>query len=516
LDTSARQQIVESAAEISPEIRIRFDINSELYIIFNRIDHDALSRAARLLSSVTVPIYLRINSATPVLESDSDALSAIPNLRELDLSNAMISNKALDHILACRSLRSVTMPTRWDAGVLLNISRLPPELIFLDLSGQRLSSESWKAIQIAQSLSVLDVGGTNELTDLSEEAWVSLPKLEKLSYLRISVGHNIQQNCHRIALLQNLKGLVLVGEKSLEAKVTSNECKLLTQLTNCTSLSFHGLRIGHDVFHNIAKMSSLAELTCENCIIAPNEQTRFGSFQQLKGLQLPFSNISNGALRAIGQLKNLQTLNLVACDIDDGGIQELGNLSMLSSLQLAHTRFADEGAAVISRLPRLVSLDVQSSQISDVGVNQIVRAGRIRELGLGNTDITAKGIEDLVTLQTLKTLDLSGIPIDRSTARLVQNAKGLECLFLAKCNLDDDALREILKLPLLRKLDISENRAIGTRGFQAIQKHPTLKKIAVQGTFPTTAERTLSADLMLYDSFAVAAQKPKSENGGKK
>jgi hypothetical protein len=81
-----------------------------------------------------------------------------------------ISNAALAALSKSASLNALILPC--DQRDVPEIRNLPPTLIFLDLSGNSTSDDSWKVVSRSSSLAVLDVANSEKELELSDTAWI--------------------------------------------------------------------------------------------------------------------------------------------------------------------------------------------------------------------------------------------------------------------------------------------------------------------------------------------------------
>src|SRR5262249_5794593 len=100
--------------------------------------------------------------------------------------------------------------------------------------------------------------------------------------------------------------------------------------------------------------------------------------------------------------ENLRGLVLSNTKITDKGLKHLKNLADLQTLLLSNTKVTDTGLRDLEPLIALKWLDLKATQITDAGLSSVRRLNRLERLSLEGNSITDKGLEQLRELATLR------------------------------------------------------------------------------------------------------------------
>jgi hypothetical protein len=248
------------------------------------------------------------------------------------------------------------------------------------------------------------------------------------------------------------------------------------------------------------------QLLREQASLAPVEQVLqlVAQLPQLRQLRLSKCPIYDAQLPLITGLKNLELLHLEATLLSDDAYQQLAGLTQLKSLALYHPalqrkEFTGKGLAALKGLPRLerliyagmVPASTAPSSTYDDGITAIGELTQLKEFQTWHTYQSEAGNAALLKLTQLKAIKLGGwlsrppSVTDQTLATLAQ-IKSLESISLEEARISLTALRELRKLPALKKLDMAREVDIPDGDLEAIRA--LLPGVAV--TWQPASERT--------------------------
>ncbi len=290
----------------------------------------------------------------------------------------------------------------------------------------------------------------------------------------------------RMPLMREVARLDMSGWEStwlhaLDALASSDDVRKLEQLdlTGC-SLNSEGLsRLGHHRFSE--RLGGL--WLGENDLGASGARLLSEhSFSKLERLELPFNDIGDAGLAALGGsrcLETVRTLNVSANGITDEGVRQFVRRG---AAHMAHTLFFDcneVGAAGLESLGEsahignLRFLSLVQNGLGDDGAKALAeapRAGKLEVLLLDDCDLGAEGLAALVSSSNARGLDylsVCGNPIKDAGLEAMVHSKQLPALrrlALHKCKITREGGRLLGSSSLalnLEELVFSSNSGAG-------------------------------------------------------
>jgi len=297
-------------------------------------------------------------------------LSNFPNLKELDLSHAII-NGSLDHVTSLTNLEILNL--QW-FGIITdgrNPQRLIPEQ-HLQLVG-RLTR--LKSLTLSQC----------QVTDFSDFEFLS--RLNKLTKLDLS-STNLVANCFRNATTLTSLEYLNVSDTRLSTRGLS----YIRFFTNLTHLEMAKVKVG-----------SFSVLW------------HFQKLTKLKVLNLHKSNFVGLWIQYLRSLTNLRSLRLSAIVIRDDQLQHLTFLTQLVTLDLRKCNcLSGEGIFYLQKLTTLTDLNLQFKNLQDRDLSYVANLTNLQCLSCCN--VSDVGLFYLTNLQNLVKIEL------RSCYKVTQNA----------------------------------------------------------------------------------------------
>lgn len=169
------------------------------------------------------------------------------------------------------------------------------------------------------------------------------------------------------------------------------------------------------------------------------------------------SQITDEDLRRLQAFPQLHTISLADCPITDKGLSLLGGFRQLKSLNLQHTRITDDGLQYINHL---LGLDY---------------------LCLAETGVRGPGLKNLVRMHQLQLLDLSHLPIDDQSVRVVASLPSLVEVQLIGCTALTDACGESLARCKASTLRLDQTR-LTDAALDALAADTRLRNLWMSGT----------------------------------
>jgi hypothetical protein len=176
---------------------------------------------------------------------------------------------------------------------------------------------------------------------------------------------------------------------------------------------------------------------------------------RLEELTLGQSNVSNTGLWHVGQLTGLRKLYLRSDTISDDGLQYIGNLSELDRLGLCGVDVSDAGLVHLKGLTNLTGLWIVDTNISGTGLENLSELPGLDNLRIRAAPITDSGLGGLRALTRLRRLSLSDTrAVTDVGLSHVGKLPQLEWLMLVNVPVTDAGLAHLEQMPCLDNLDI--------------------------------------------------------------
>ena len=360
----------------------------------------------------------RVDVSNNILIGNLQALSALTELKELNISNTLID----------------------DLNPLRNLNKLEK----LDCSGTPLSN--LEALRYASSIKQINLSST-QVTNIAVLA--NLTKLEEADLSKTTVD-----NFESLASLQNLRTLK-VSAMPLTAYSNIGSLEQLTSL-----LASNSNPVDLDA---IAQLQDLQTLNIDSTAVS--DLSALANLQQLRVLQANNSKISD-----LSPLQNLEGLKLIYCD------------NSMVSKQEAHSFMSQKPECMVifntfelvewwNNLPEewhsiAYSRMELSNPISKEQLHQIIN---IRDVDLENN----KKINDLSPLKmlyNLESLNVSGCEINNVEA--LEGLKNLKDL-----NIDNTSVKSLEPLSKLAKLNVLRCENTGVTDLLPLSGDTKLEKV---------------------------------------
>jgi hypothetical protein len=225
------------------------------------------------------------------------------------------------------------------------------------------------------------------------------------------------------------------------------------------------------------------------------EFRELGRLTHLKTLDLN-GGLNDDRLALLVGLAELEYLQTNQAQVSDDGLKSLARLRGLRNLKFFHPgkAFSGAGLAHLADLPSLERLTVAGSlAFNDDGMAAVSRLTRLQEFRTWHVGATQEGVKALKALKNLKSLHLGqrltykppACPSDETLAILAE-LTSLEMLQLEEAHLTFDALRQLQRLPALKKLTLG---GIDIPGADVERLRKELPRVKVEWTEPSESYR---------------------------
>ena len=378
----------------------------------------------RLLSLPTLKT-LRLTRVTPGSESHG-------MLRGLEIERLALRELAPESPLAelfglIRSLRAIELHGSW-AGhkTMLKVAKADRlrELVLRDTDIGNFSLNQVKGLE---HLSVVDLRGST-FNDKTPLYFRDLP-LTSFTCACPNLGDNGLRSLRHVKDLRRLQ--------ILSSRIASASEENLGEFKALEALTFHGPDPGQAGFAALAGIEGLRELELE---IEPGE-------------------LSDPALRGLGELSGLRKLILRSAEIDDRIAPQLGKLHALEVLELGGTSISDATLTAVAEMPQLERLILHHTRVTNRGLVNLKGLGKLRVLELDHTDVVDAGVAHLSSLRELRELRLDATLVTDRSIDTIVGLSQLVRLNLADTVVSSAGAARLQELESLESVNLARTRA---------------------------------------------------------
>lgn len=280
------------------------------------------------------------------------------------------------------------------------------------------------------------------------------------------------------------------------SNLTSEDLLLFGKLTDLKKLQILNFRAMNDeMAANLSSLKKLTSLALTNTVISDATVDMIAKeFPELVELDLSSNtNLTNAAVKVIGQMSKLQRLTMVQTRVNDIGAQRLSGLKDLRALDLrGNMEAGDMALEVVGELPNLTGFKHRSTAVTDTGVESLSKNQTIESLLLQDFAITDQSGPHLAKLGKLSQLEVFRCQGFGTEGVLALKGLGLTRLTLRDLpNVDDRAMEVLDDLPKLKRLYLHEIPTISDSGLQHLSKVQSLELLDVW-TVPQMTDATIA------------------------
>jgi hypothetical protein len=222
----------------------------------------------------------------------------------------------------------------------------------------------------------------------------------------------------------NLRKLVL-GIETL----SDDDLVYLKPLHKLQELGLGPAAIRGPGLRNLQEHHELRYLSLIETLVDDNGLEAIQCMPQLEVLRLPYRT-SDAGLKVVGKLTNLRELYLEGGDVDgvrahvtDDGLKNLAGLTKLTKLSLSRKKgFTGAGLRYLKDAP-LLELDLSKTEVNDQGLTALKQLKKLQRLRLNYTKVTDKVVAELLALPSLKFVELSEDNVSNTAMRKLRAAR---------------------------------------------------------------------------------------------
>lgn len=364
----------------------------------------------------TIPSLPTLNYFAANLSDDSNVglriLSKMPALSELELWN-VVSGESLKNSPKVATLRkcSITCPSRNEENLLQYLYSFP-NLRELDILTATVTQSDLRSLASLKRLASIRFDDCI----FHDDSFDQLPDLPELSELQLS-SCTLPLNClSKIGRWPSLRKLSIhlndAGDNSDDI-VGDRMLSALPLLSNLHSLVVVESWVTLAGFEQLSKFPLLEELELTIVEFPDEYQIVLPNFESIRRLSFANSLFEINGLRVLSHFPNLRELDLTSSyGVDDSNgwdafLKSLPQLEQLVVLKLSDTSVTDKTLLVLPNLNQLEHLELAfCHELDSLSHEWATKAKRLKELSLNEVRFDSRKIEGLSSCQNLQVLML--------------------------------------------------------------------------------------------------------------
>lgn len=365
------------------------------------------NRRKKLIAVVSIfLIILLIVLGTTYIRKDITSLKSVP---EIVLSGESGLNQAADEFFDESGDRKRLFIPDSKRGEYSK--RAVPSVVDKDiklLEGQKLLKLSFDGSPINGSgLKYVVNSGIRQLrlqqTEMTDENMKYLAQMKELCNLSIYSDLLTDKGLSYIADGRKFEALEIHSDK-----VTNNGIASIKHLDHCTHLSFRGNSLTIDCIKSIGPSKNLQTLELGKFKIAGDLGSLLVGFPRLQ--RMDFADvqfIEAASLRSLAK-KRLGAINIIRSNLGAEQLKALSELKEINTLSLFKCGVDIDGLKYLEHMPELIVLHLTENQkISGKGVANLSRISKLHVLNLSKSNINADDLAQILTMPNLNLVDVS-------------------------------------------------------------------------------------------------------------
>ncbi|WP_020474962.1 leucine-rich repeat domain-containing protein [Zavarzinella formosa] len=288
-----------------------------------------------------VPFALRLHD-DGITDADMLAISKLPNLIALVLSNTKVTDEGIWKLSGSKSLK------------------------YIDCYSMSLTDTTLKHLAQCRTLEGIALK-TGEFTDEGVKELTNLPNLR---YLNLKDSKLTSASLETIAGIKTITHLNLCGNHAL-----GKDLSPLAGMPNLTLLNVAATEAASPAVKSLQGHKTLADLTLSGPGVT-DEVFKLGqAFPSLSVLSINASKITDAGLSEAKNIPNLTRLEMDLCTgLTDAGMTELRGLPNLASLGLLYVPITDKGLAELAQIKTLTTIQIGGTKITRAGYKAFEKA----------------------------------------------------------------------------------------------------------------------------------------------
>ena len=170
------------------------------------------------------------------------------------------------------------------------------------------------------------------------------------------------------------------------------------------------------------------------------------------------SPITDAGIASLLGARKLRRLSLVNTQVTDEAMKVVGQLTAIESLVLASRNITGAGMAHLDRLQRLETLTLFGSSVGDDGMRHVAKHAALRELYMGRR-VTCRGLAELVPLKSLDFLRIFFQPLKDDDLVAIGQMTSITTLRCGFAGVSDEGLRHMTNMTRVRCLNLTDAKA---------------------------------------------------------
>jgi serine/threonine protein kinase/Leucine-rich repeat (LRR) protein len=426
----------------------------------------------------------------PLLESGSDFLSRLPNLRELTIYEA---------------------DEGFDAEGLRGLSELE-QLHVIDAQENQLTDAFWSEVNSLPKLDRLKLIGAGVTTAVI----TACPPLKGLTQLELVYTN---ASCRSVAeVARRIPGLQML--RLSHSGVTDEDISDLANLPRLEFLSVKDSKLSLPAIQSLQKALPATRIESDFGTFDPVDPSAMSTDRRAAervlalGGQINIHRESNGSLEFVSELPlesfQLVTVQVSSTGVTDDDLKYLQGLTSLTSLSMWDTEITDRGLANLTDsgrvpLPSLDSIYAQRLNISDKGIACLAGCSGVFRLYLSETQVSdlelvcrtfpnlsqfhiertslaGESLAQLKALSHLQELTISGDQLRNGGSRHLAELVGLKRLIVvdASKGFEADALTNLSGLGYLELRGVTDV-PLSEKFWSTVSALPRLAEIGFDG-----------------------------------
>ncbi len=305
---------------------------------------------------------LNATDRSDIGDAGAQVLSTLPNVFELTLERASITDAAYPHLAKMKKLR----------------------ILRANLTGT--SDVGVKALADATQIELLDF---RDCTGVSDEGIAALSKLTKMRSFKVWGKQITDKSLKVISSWTNLSSL------GFQDTAISGSGGALSSLTKLNDVDAFRSEFNDEGLKSITASKGIKTLKLRNCLVTADGLKELAKFANLERLDLSESAADDSTLEAIAGLGKLIELELWLTRVSDAGLVHLTKLPLQTLTLEDIYDVSDAGLDHVGKIKTLKSLTLSKTGVTDDGLMKLAGLENLRELYLDNTTVSKKGVEAL-------------------------------------------------------------------------------------------------------------------------
>lgn len=198
-------------------------------------------------------------------------------------------------------------------------------------------------------------------------------------------------------------------------------------------------------------------------------------------------------------------VSLNHCPINGTGLKYL-RTPKITILDLSATNLTDRGFAELIKLDNIEKLSLQDTNLSVDRISKLKKMRGLQALYLDHCkNVSGEVVAELSRFPHLKYLSLGVTDISKGSIKKLAASRSLEALVLNGTVVDDKCVEELLSMPKLNDLQLTECPAITDKTVEMVSsvKGPQMKALGLTGTKTTRAAVPLLARCSNLDQLSL-------------